>query len=107
MNETLLLYVLFIHFIADFVLQTKWMAENKSKNWKAMFSHIAVYALCMCIFGPVYGIVNATLHLVTDVVSSRLSSRAYAKGNMKGFWMVIGADQLVHQTCLILTLGLI
>lgn len=32
------------HGVADYWLQTDWMAQNKSKNWHALGAHIAVYA---------------------------------------------------------------
>ncbi len=34
------------HGIADYWVQTDWQAQNKSKNWKALWSHILTYSLC-------------------------------------------------------------
>lgn len=101
------------HYVGDFVLQSRWMGENKSKKWAPLLVHIGVYTLVLAIFsmlilGPVvgiiYAVVNGLLHMVTDYISSRLSSAAYKEGNLGRFWMIIGADQMVHQLCLVLTL---
>jgi hypothetical protein len=42
---TPLLVMLTLHFIGDFLLQSDWMALNKSKNWDALSQHVLVYAL--------------------------------------------------------------
>jgi hypothetical protein len=100
------------HYFADFVLQSRWMGENKSKEWKPLLVHIAVYTsfmavVCFFLLGPiglVYAVLNGALHLVTDYFSSRMSRKAYEEGKLNKFWLIIGADQLIHHLCLVLTL---
>ena len=98
-----ILLVLITHYVADFVLQTRWMGENKSKNMTAMLAHIFVYTAAISIFGIKFAVINGILHLITDLISSKLSGRAYVNKNMGQFWDVIGMDQLIHTLTLILT----
>lgn len=44
-----ILYLIFVHFIADWALQSQWMAENKSKYDMVMFAHCLVWTGCICI----------------------------------------------------------
>jgi hypothetical protein len=107
-------YVLFAHFVSDFVLQTRWMAENKSKNGRALLSHILVYTVGMCCFLTcylpeawynvcMYCALNGFLHFCVDYVTSQASSYYYSV-NDKMFWCVIGADQWAHGAILINTI---
>jgi len=75
-----IMMLLSVHFVADFVLQSHWMASNKSKNWKAMGSHILVYSCCLLPFGLMFAFGNGLAHLATDTVASRITSHLYAKG---------------------------
>lgn len=99
----IVLLLLLIHWIADFILQSNWMAQGKSKTWKPLLAHIGVYTLCFVAFGFEFAIINGLLHLCIDYVTSRVSSKLWAKGNMHWFFVVIGFDQLLHMTSLILT----
>jgi len=106
-------YVFFCHTVADFILQSRWMAENKSKSLKALSVHILEYTGVMFIglilpFGlagaATYAVLNGVLHFFTDLVTSKLSSYAYETENMKLFWGVIGFDQFIHICCLLFAL---
>ena len=35
------------HWIADFVLQTDWQAQNKSKRWDALLTHTGIYSMAI------------------------------------------------------------
>lgn len=123
------LVLLGVHWFADFVLQTRWQAANKSKRFDALASHVIVYTAVLSIasvamFGAEAGpftAVNGTLHFATDFVTSRISSRLFmaqfdigAWGrhptkprmlaredfNPHNFFVVIGLDQLIHQLTL-------
>lgn len=77
------------HYVADFVLQTNWQATNKSKNNLALLDHVAVYtavlaAVSVLMFGLTalwfaFVWINAVLHYCTDYVTSRLSSKHFAR----------------------------
>lgn len=107
------LCLLAVHWFADFVLQTHWQAQNKSKNNEALARHVVVYTTVLAIamvaiFEPfntladrrsatVFVAINGILHFLTDYLTSRWSSRLYVKQDWHNFFVVIGLDQLVHQ----------
>jgi hypothetical protein len=95
--------ILIVHYIADFLLQTRWMGENKSKNMLAMSAHIFIYTLALSIFGLKFAVVNGFFHLLTDIFSSKLTTYFYGQKNMYGFWAIIGLDQLIHVLILVYT----
>lgn len=117
-----ILAVLVSHWISDFVLQSHWMATNKSKNMDALLSHVAVYYVSMVvctgtsfylIFGSegqlwgmlmLWWLLNGVAHLVVDYVTSRITSRLWSKGDYHNFFVVVGFDQLLHYACLFMTL---
>lgn len=41
------LWVLVIHFVGDFVLQSHWMSINKSKRNDALAMHIGIYTVTL------------------------------------------------------------
>jgi uncharacterized membrane protein len=115
--------IIFIHWIADFVLQTDWQAQNKSKNNFALLSHTSNYSMVwllpMClVFGKMKGgattewIVWSTLyfsmitfvaHTITDYFTSRLNSKLWSAGKVHYFFVSIGFDQVLHYGQLFLT----
>lgn len=110
-----ILGLLTTHFVADFVLQSDWMAQNKSKRWDALALHVAVYTLA---FLPVtfYALGNTpagaqflaatfALHFATDAITSRINSRLWAQKRVHAFFVGIGADQLSHAYALLLTMA--
>ncbi len=105
MNNLLLL--IWVHFIADFIFQTSKQALNKSTSNYWLGQHILVYTICLTPFGWKFALVNGLLHFLVDWISSRLSSYFYKQNKRHIFFIVIGADQALHMTCLVLTMGLI
>lgn len=106
MNTTLLIFLLLVHWVADFVCQTDEMAINKSSSNAWLFTHTGVYACFLLMFGPVYAIVNWAAHTLTDYCSSRASSYFWKKNDRHNFFVVIGFDQFLHIAVLILTIPL-
>lgn len=112
------LYVIAAHWFCDFVLQTHWQASNKSKNWIALFRHVAVYSFAMMwllsfIALPLQGDVVVSIsffgitfiaHFLTDAVTSRITSRLYKAERWHDFFVIIGFDQVLHYAQLFLTL---
>lgn len=112
-----MLWLLVAHFIGDFVLQSDWMAQNKSKSNEALGLHVMVYTLALgvgaiplvFILGrPSFGLplawilLNGAAHFATDYVTSRINARLWAAKEVHYFFVGVGADQLIHY----LTLGL-
>ena len=108
--------VILLHFIFDFVLQSHWMASNKSKNNTALFCHVSVYTIGLCLIGMMFGednligvywvLGNAALHFATDYTTSRITSKLFAK-DWHNFFVVVGIDQVLHYVTIFSTLWLI
>ena len=116
MTFTSISVILTGHYIADFVLQTRQMGENKSSSWYWLSAHVAVYTAALWFFallvlGPViamlYVVINGAIHFGADAVTSRMTTRFHHAGKKKAFWDTIGFDQLIHQLTLLGTLSLV
>lgn len=111
--------ILFIHWVADFVLQTHWQATNKSKSNKALTFHVLSYSTVWFLAANTYMVLtdNALMmffpiitfisHWMTDYYTSRLNSKLWAKGDIHNFFVSIGFDQLLHYGQLFLTYNLL
>jgi len=93
--------ILFLHWIGDFCLQTRKMAEEKSSSNKWLAIHCGAYTLPLLLIDIKYAILNGFIHMGVDYVSSRMSKKFYFKNKMKEFWIVIGFDQFLHTVSLI------
>jgi hypothetical protein len=98
------LSLLAMHFVADFIFQSRWMAENKSNKWRALSFHCVIYSVFFLWWGPAFAALTFVGHFVVDGVSSRITSYFWHKGERHKFFVVIGADQLVHAVVLAETL---
>ena len=112
-----------IHWFADFVLQTDWQAQNKSKSNFALLSHTSNYSLVwllpMClVFGKMkegattewivwttlyFSIITFFAHTITDYFTSRLNSKLWSAGKVHYFFVSVGFDQVLHYGQLFLT----
>ena len=131
LSYILILQILFVHWISDFVFQSSWMATNKSKNWIALSLHVLTYTVSMGVlmllsgalvsifFSDIIGgaimvitplafvkwiALNGVLHFITDAITSRITSHLWKKNDMHNFFVVVGFDQFIHYSCLIITL---
>ena len=95
--------LIWIHFFADFICQTDYMAINKSKKNLILLVHVLVYCIPFLIFGLKFALINAVLHFITDWFTSRITSYLWKKEQRHWFFVVIGLDQAIHMTCLFLT----
>jgi len=107
------LLILLAHFVADFIFQTDKQALNKCKSNWWLTSHVAAYTSIIMFFGififgliPViilWAFVNGVLHWITDYFTSRANAYFWKAEKRHWFFVGIGADQLIHYTCLLLT----
>jgi len=80
----LIIGILFMHWVADFVLQTDWQAKNKSSNNVALLEHVSSYTLVLFLtslflFSKIeialcWIMLNSVLHFATDYVTSRINT---------------------------------
>lgn len=116
---TLICFILIVHFVADFIVQTDEQARGKSGSLYPLIAHITSYSIalwfaliCYSYFDrsvtglALYVFWNGLAHFVTDLVSSRVGKARWEAGDRRGFFIVVGADQLVHSLCLILSIPL-
>jgi VIT1/CCC1 family predicted Fe2+/Mn2+ transporter len=117
------LFVLMLaHWFFDFFCQSKWMAENKSESWKALFAHTGVYSIGMLVTLLLYNciidvfsilecvyftFITFVVHSITDAISSRFSKKSYQDKRYRLFFNIIGFDQLTHLIQLVLTFTLL
>jgi Protein of unknown function (DUF3307) len=127
MTLIIILSILFIHWVADFVLQTDKQAKGKSKNWSDLLAHTFTYstmwifASCLLIgyeskghttqwyviHSILFGLVTFICHTITDYFTSRLNSKLWAKGDVHNFFVSIGFDQYLHYIQLFVTFYLL
>lgn len=106
-------FMLVVHWFADFVMQTRAMANNKSKSLYYLTLHVLVYTISTMILWTVFmplffgiecstntillamGLIFLT-HWPTDKITSNITKYFYAKGNEKMFFTTIGFDQVLH-----------
>ena len=94
--------LLVIHFVTDFVLQSNYVAQNKSKSNWVLLQHVLIYSTPFTLLiSPLYGLINGILHFGIDYFTSRLSGKLWARGEVHNFFVVIGFDQLLHALSLI------
>ncbi len=102
-----MLIIIWLHFIADFLLQSDKMAMNKSRDIRQLGIHCAVYALPFLLFGIEFALITCGAHFIIDFISSRLTSYYWKTKQRHWFFVTIGFDQAIHLTCLILLLELL
>lgn len=117
-----ILLIIWAHFVADFMLQNDKMAQNKSTSNIWLSNHVMVYSAAMLgIMAPfvyfmdsatshiqllwllVWVTINGALHWITDWCSSRATSYLWQKGDRHNFFVVIGADQAIHLSTMVVT----
>ena len=105
----IILAILFIHWFADFVIQSDDDAKGKSTSVKHLLSHTFDYSLVWYLVSLIvvtFGILPAVflwfapitfvVHTMTDYCTSKLNSYLWAKGDVHNFFVSVGFDQFLH-----------
>lgn len=123
-------FILIIHWVADFILQSDEDAKGKSKYMKNLVSHTFKYSLFLfggvlwysviydfityvnsmeIIFHNAFGfaIITFVFHTITDYFTSRLNAKLWAAEKRHPFFVSIGFDQLLHYAQLFITFYII
>jgi len=103
-------YAAFIikHYLADFLLQTKWMAEQKERasGWVVPLAahsawHAALTGAIVLVVAPglwwlalIDFIVHASIDRGKGLLNERLHVAPFTDGR---WWWIFGADQALHQ----------
>lgn len=111
--EKILLIILFVHFFADFVLQSDKQAKGKSVSLYFLSEHVIVYSsiwflfmICFCKDFEVafyFLCITFFFHWITDFITSRVGKVFWDKGNTHYGFVVVGFDQILHYIQLFLT----
>lgn len=93
------------HYIADFVLQTKWIADNKATDISALFIHSLIHGIgtslvIALMFNDFYlilgcGLLDLFVHMGIDKLKCIVSKES-PRDRM--YWIFLGLDQLLHYT---------
>lgn len=96
------------HFVADYLLQTRWMLAGKASFRKpGGYAHVGVHAVGSLIVLTLAGVPPATMavlliaeavvHYLIDFGKAVWSKNRPADITSAPFWAAHGADQLLHQ----------
>lgn len=117
MTERLFLFILLIHFLADFGLQTHEQATKKSSDWLMLFYHVGVYSLVWLIgawvwfdsviIAIIFAAITFMSHYITDAITARVSKPFFTNNDYHNGFVVVGFDQILHYIQLWLTFNLI
>lgn len=119
------LAIAFVHWIADFVCQTHEQSILKSKVFSILVEHTSTYSGVFFIPILTYALLTVDnyfqlfympflftgitfiFHTTQDYITSRMTSKLYAKQDFHNFFVVIGFDQFLHLAQLLLTYHLL
>jgi len=115
------LYLLFLHWVADFVLQSEEMANEKSKSIYALTMHIIIYGMIMLIgfifflVEPIFYVTGgqallicfliSIFHWITDFITSKINKKLYKQKKIHKFFVSVGFDQWLHVAQILLIYG--
>jgi len=119
MTSSVIISLLFIHWIADFVLQLPSWADTKWYNLNSLKKHCATYGailfgglvcinsldmtfsiLCLCF---IFAFTNTIFHYLFDYYSSKWLHALFVEKRIHDFFVVMDLDQMSHICLLILS----
>lgn len=119
-----IIFILLVHWVADFIFQSDSQAKGKSKDIKLLLDHTFTYSMFWFSIVFLFGynnrfestswyiintisfvIITFITHTITDYFTSKLNSKLYNAGDTHNFFVSLGADQIYHYVQLFLTYG--
>lgn len=112
-----IIFILLIHFLADFGLQTHEQATKKSESIKWLVYHTGVYSLIWLLasfvildnwlYSILFSLITFVTHSVTDYITSRIGKPFWKNNDFHNGFVVVGFDQILHYIQLFLTFKLL
>jgi len=109
----LFIYILLIHFLADFALQTHEQATKKATYPAQLTAHVGVYSLTWLVASwfvlgdpwqvSVFTLITFVTHWITDLITSNISGYYFKNDDYHNGFVVVGADQALHYIQLLFT----
>lgn len=111
--------IIFIHWFADFVLQTDEQAKQKSSSNKMLTAHVGSYSYVWLVMSFIwfstyqnpkvllFAPITFVCHWITDYFTSRLNTKLWKAGKVHNFFVSVGFDQVLHYAQLFLTFWLL
>ncbi len=91
------------HFIGDFILQTRWMADNKAKEILPLLAHAAIYTAVIALLALIAGGLSwrgigliFVCHVILDQRAFIDFWAAKVNGNTNIDWLKVVLDQSWH-----------
>jgi hypothetical protein len=123
----LFIYVLFLHYLGDYIFQPYWLSVQKSESQKMLLYHVFIYTAVLYL-GLIFVVglksvlvfsgITFVLHYAVDFATSRVisdnssslildpdvSKPIHKRLKLWGPISLLGFDQLLHQACLLIAL---
>lgn len=113
LDISIFIYILIVHFLADFALQTQEQSNLKSTDENQLAFHVSTYSIVWLFASYIilnswfssigFAIVTWIIHYSTDYASSRLQKPYWDKKDYHNAFVLVGADQVFHYVQLIYT----
>lgn len=121
MTLTIILIVLFTHYVSDFIYQTETQFKHKTRIYKLLFKHTLLYST---IFGSVFEImvrldlfgaqepyialyftlITFITHTVVDEFTGKITHKLWRDGYDYKRLLMFGFDQIIHIAILFITI---
>lgn len=103
MTISVVLLLVFLHFIGDFVLQEGIIRVYKSSNNKLLAIHCILYALPFSIISLKLALVTSFLHFLSDYTLTDLSTKFWSDRDRSKYSLLQGFDQWLHLVVLLVS----
>lgn len=112
-----IIVIIWLNYITDYLFQSQSMSENKHHSLFWLLAHVADFTIAFGVAVLVFNgmthyfnwgnlviliLINGVSHLIIDFFTSKITAYYYKKRKIGTFLRVIGADQTLHVTILVI-----